>query len=171
MTQSNNAVNAVGITLTPGQVAAGKLITQLGGHTHQGMSGPWVSAGLAPGVQPQGIQGIQGSVGDRGTGLEMIWKDAPLKEVPLWGLAYPLEERERLCYGYRPLLPLSSSLVVVKLFPTSEHFVFAMFQKEEVEIFTDATAPTTEEIHALVMFHGKWLTLLKYLEKAKLIEV
>lgn len=168
MTQLNNSVNAVGITLNPGQLAAGKLITQLGSPSgiHQGISGPWVT-----GVQPQGIQGIRGSVGDRGTGLEMIWKDAPLKEVPLWGLAYPLEERERLCYGYRPLLTLSSSLVVVKLFPTSEHFVFAMFQKEEVEIFTDATAPTTEEIHALVMFHGKWLTLLKYLEKSGLIDV
>lgn len=170
-TQGNNTANAVGITINSGQVAVGKLISQLGNpfptHLPTGV-GKGIGAPGGPWVTKDTME-VRTS-----TGQGVIWRDVPLKDVAnhVGRLAYPRKERERVCYGYRPLLAeLNSPLAVVKLFPDSSHFVFAMFGKDEIEIFGDATEPTTEEIHALVMFNGKWLTLLKYLEKAELIDV
>lgn len=155
MTQSNNI--SVGVNVNPGQVAVGKLTTNMGTPSQN----IWSNNDLRT-LEVRST-----------TGQGVVWKDLPLKDTNHIGrLTYPLLERERMCYGYRPLLAeLHSPVVFVKVFPDSDHFVFAMFGKEEIEIFGDATIPTTEEIHALVMFNGKWLTLLKYLEKAELIDV
>lgn len=128
-----------------------------------GVSNPWLNK-VIPTGQPAVIKSTLGE--------GMGWKKGTIQEViPQFAKCQQKKHRDLTCYGYRPLLEMGGKGNLVRIFPDNPETVFVYLSNEELDLFEDATEPTTEEIHLLVMCEGKFLELLKHLEKSKLIEV
>lgn len=132
--------------------------------TTTGVSNPWLNKAIPTDVTGVVIKSTHGE--------GMSWKKGTLQEViPQLAKCQQKKHKDLICYGYRPLLELGGKGNLVRIFPDNPETVFVYLSNEELDLFEDATEPTTEEIHLLVMCEGKFLELLKYLEKSKLIEV